>query len=199
MLVIGLTGGIGCGKSAVSERFEALGVPVIDADLVAREVVEPGQPALREIEGLFGESVITPEGTLDRARLRAIVFAEPEARRKLESLLHPLIRTRMRQRLRTLDCRYAILSIPLLLETDQWRDVDRVLVVDCNESTQIARVTQRDGVSVAQANAILAAQTPREQRLAKADDVIDNSGTLADLQPQVEALHEKYEVLGARN
>ncbi|MCB1758871.1 MAG: dephospho-CoA kinase [Gammaproteobacteria bacterium] len=197
MLVVGLTGGIGCGKSAVSDRFAALGVPVIDADLVAREVVAPGQPALREIAARFGEDLILADGTLDRAGLRSIVFDHPDARQALESILHPRIRATMRQRLEALDTAYAILAIPLLLETGQSRDVDRVLVVDCSESVQIARVTRRDKVSEAQARAILAVQTPRQNRLQHADDIIDNSGTLDALEPQIDRLHARYLELAA--
>jgi dephospho-CoA kinase len=199
MLVVGLTGGIGCGKSAVSDRFEALGAPVIDADRVARELVEPGQPALQQIAERFGAAMINADGTLDRARLRSTVFADPNARQALESLLHPRIRATMRERLQALDSAYAILAIPLLLETGQARDVDRVLVVDCSESDQVARVTLRDNVDEAQARAILAAQTPRQKRLEHADDIIDNTGTLDALQPQIDRLHAKYLELAAQH
>jgi dephospho-CoA kinase len=199
MLVVGLTGGIGCGKSAVSDRFEALGAPVIDADRVARELVEPGQPALQQIAERFGAAMINADGTLDRARLRSTVFADPNARQALESLLHPRIRATMRERLQALDSAYAILAIPLLLETGQARDVDRVLVVDCSESDQVARVTLRDNVDEAQARAILAAQTPRQKRLKHADDIIDNTGTLDALQPQIDRLHAKYLELAAQH
>ena len=192
MLVIGLTGGIGCGKSAVTDLFSRLGVPVIDADVVARQVVEPGSPALQQIRSRFGAGVVQADGSLDRGRLRRIIFHDPQARRDLEGILHPRIRQRMRQQLGALQAPYAILSIPLLLETGQAGDVDRVLVVDCPEAQQIERVCRRDGIDRARAEEILAAQVDRRQRLQAADDLIDNSGTLQQLVPQVEALHRKY-------
>lgn len=192
MLVIGLTGGIGCGKSAVAERFRRLGVPVIDADEAAREVVEPGTPGLARVRERFGEQVIGADGRLDRRRLREIVFSDPQARRDLEQILHPLIRRHMRRQLASLQVPYAILAIPLLLETGQTGEVDRVLVVDCPEAQQIERVCSRDGMDAASARAILAAQASREQRLQAADDVIDNSGPLEQLASQVRALHRKY-------
>jgi len=192
MLVIGLTGGIGCGKSAVTDLFTRLGVPVIDADETARQVVEPGTPALRQISERFGKQVILVDGRLDRRRLRHIVFSDPQARRDLEGILHPLIRQQMRQHLETLQTPYAVLSIPLLLETGQADTVDRVLVVDCPEALQIERVCRRDDIDPAQARDILTAQVSRQQRLQAADDLIDNSGTLERLIPQVEALHRKY-------
>ena len=192
MLVVGLTGGIGSGKSAVAELFRALGVPVIDADEAARAVVAPGTPGLERIRARFGDRVISRDGRLDRRRLRDIVFRDPAARRELEGILHPLIRRHMRDRLAALDTPYAILAIPLLLETGQTGDVDRVLVVDCPEQLQIERVRSRDGIDAAQAHAILDAQAGREQRLQAADDIIDNSGPRERLAPQVEALHRKY-------
>ena len=192
MLVIGLTGGIGCGKSAVTEIFSSLGVPVIDADRVAREVVEPGKPALEQIRARFGDQVLDRNGNLRRDRLRQQIFNDEEARKALEAMLHPLIRERMRRRLKTLNADYAILSIPLLLETGQENTVDRVLVVDCPEEIQLQRVCTRDGVSREQASAILEAQISRRQRLAAADDLIDNSGPLDALPPQVLALHHSY-------
>jgi dephospho-CoA kinase len=191
MLVIGLTGGIGCGKSRVSELFQQLGVPVIDADRVAREVVEPGQPALAEIRQRFGETVMLPTRGLDRKRLRAIVFQDPQARHDLEQILHPRIRARMQERLASLDTPYAILSIPLLLEAGQ-QTVDRVLVIDCPPEAQIERVCARDRITPEQAGKIMETQVDRQTRLAAADDLIDNTGPPEALKPQVQALHARY-------
>ena len=194
MLVIGLTGGIGSGKSAVSRCFERLGVPVIDADRVAREVVEPGQPALAEIAEAFGADLVRDDGSLDRARLRERVFADPDARRRLEGILHPRIRTRMRERLAALPAGtpYAVFVIPLLLETGQRDQVDRVLAVEAAESIRVARVLQRDGVSADQVRRIFAAQCSPEDRAAGADDMVLNEGSESELAAKVSALHEKY-------
>lgn len=192
--VIGLTGGIGSGKSAVSRCFERRGAPVIDADQVAREVVEPGEPALAEIAASFGADLIQPDGTLDRARLRERVFAAPDARRRLEAILHPRIRERMRDRLATLPAGtpYAILVIPLLLETGQRDLVDRILVVEAAEAVRVARVTGRDGVPEEQVRQIIAAQCSEADRAATADDLIRNEGSESELDAKVAALHEKY-------
>ena len=195
MLVIGLTGGIGCGKTAVTERFARLGVPIIDADRVAREVVEPGQSALEKIRLRFGDELLRSDGSLKRDRLRELIFSDEQARLELETILHPLIRRRMRDRLKTLKTDYAILAIPLLLETGQGETVNRILVVDCPEDTQIRRVCSRDGISGKRVRKILSAQSSRPERLAAADDVIDNSGTLSELAPQIQALHQSYLVL----
>ena len=192
MLVIGLTGGIGCGKSAVTYLFGQLGVPVIDADKVAREVVEPGQPALGLIEQRFGSHLLAADGSLDRRQLREIVFGDPQAREDLESILHPRIRQTMRRRLEALSAPYAILSIPLLQETGQTDTVDRVLVVDCTEEVQVERVCRRDRIGSENVRAILAAQSSRAEKLNIADDVIENSGPREALVPQVEALHRSY-------
>ncbi|MCP4285041.1 MAG: dephospho-CoA kinase [Gammaproteobacteria bacterium] len=192
MFVVGLTGGIGCGKSAVTDLFEQLGVPVIDADKVAREVVEPNQPALAMIERRFGSDLVASDGNLDRARLREIVFDNQQARQDLESILHPRIRQTMRLRLEALDSPYAILSIPLLLETGQTSTVDRILVVDCTQQVQIERVCKRDRTTTKNVQAILKAQSSRAEKLEIADDVIDNSGQLETLAPQVESLHLSY-------
>ena len=185
MLVVGLTGGIGCGKSAVTEIFAQLGVPVIDADKVAREVVEPGQPALAAIRRRFGSHVLSSDGSLDRRKLRDLVFNDEQARQDLEAILHPQIRQTMRQRLAAVNTPYAILSIPLLQESGQSDTVDRVLVVDCTEEIQLERVRLH-------VRAILAAQSSRQEKLRIADDVIDNSGRMEALRPQVEALHRSY-------
>ena len=192
MLAIGLTGGIGSGKSAVTRLFRELDVPVLDADEVAREVVAPGEPALQRIRERFGPAILQSDGSLDRQQLRALIFDDPDARLALESLLHPAIRRRMRSRLAELQAAYAICAIPLLVETGQANDFDRVLVIDCPEEVQIQRVTARDQVDREQVRAILAAQADRATRLAVADDVIDNAGPVEALPPQVERLHQRY-------
>jgi dephospho-CoA kinase len=199
MLVVGLTGGIGSGKTAVSDRFARLGVPVIDADRLSRELVAKGQPALAEIAATFGSGVLSPGGGLDRAALGQRVFPDPAARRCLEQILHPRIRAAMQARIAALDAPYVILVIPLLLETGQTDLVDRVLVVDATPEQQRARIRQRDGFSEARIEQILAAQTDRASRLAAADDVIRNDGTPADLDPAVAALHAKYLAISARS
>ncbi|MES9844222.1 MAG: dephospho-CoA kinase [Candidatus Sedimenticola sp. 6PFRAG5] len=192
MLTVGLTGGIGSGKSAVTRLFEDLGVPVIDADQASREVVKPGQPALQQLAQRFGDQIIDSRGELLRKALREIVFTDVQARKDLEAILHPLIRQRIDQQLGELSDPYAVLAIPLLIETGASYQVDRILVVDCSASEQIRRVSNRDGVSEAQVEAILATQASREQRLKAADDVIENSGTIEELKPRVAALHRKY-------
>ena len=194
MLLIGLTGGIGSGKSAVSRCFERRGVPVIDADRVAREVVEPGEPGLAEIAAAFGKDLVRADGTLDRALLRERVFADPDARHGLEAILHPRIRERMRDRLAALPAGtpYAVLVIPLLLETGQRDLVDRVLVVEAAEPLRIARVTGRDDVPEEQVRRIIAAQCADADRAAAADDLIRNEGSESELDAKVAALHEKY-------
>lgn len=192
MLVIGLTGGIGSGKTTVCRHFAALGVPVIDTDLIAREVVAPGQPGLTKVTDTFGLEILAPDGTLDRARLRERIFADTEARHTLESILHPLIRTRMEEQLAALQAPYAIVAIPLLVETGRREHLDRILVVDSPEELQIARVCQRDEVKREQAEAILKAQCSRASRLAVADDVIYNTDDLAALEAQVSQMHRRY-------
>ena len=191
-LVIGLTGGIGSGKSTVAALFRRHGVPVIDADAVAREVVEPGQPALEEIARVFGEQVLDDAGALDRRALRARVFDDDTLRHRLEAIVHPRIRARMADRLGRLDAPYAILEIPLLVETGQHRLVDRTLVVDAPREAQISRTRERDGVEVTQIERILDAQAGRARRIEAADDVIGNEGGIEALDAQVAALHERY-------
>ncbi|MET0013322.1 MAG: dephospho-CoA kinase [Sedimenticola sp.] len=198
MFTVGLTGGIGSGKSVVTRRFADLGVPVIDADLVAREVVEPGQPALAEITARFGSQLLDDEGKLRRKALREIIFNDNKAREDLEAILHPRIRQRMQQKLESLNAPYTILAIPLLVETAQQDRVDRVLVVDCTVDEQIRRVSQRDGITSEQACAILDTQATREQRLGVANDIIDNSGTIEDLDASVRALHRQYLALSEK-
>lgn len=191
-LVIGLTGGIGSGKTAVSDAFSEFGIVVIDADVVAREVVEPGEPALNAIAEKFGENILTASGTLDRAKLREIVFNNEADKQWLNNLLHPLIRERMQSQLQNADSIYCILSAPLLVENNMQNMVDRVLVVDVPESLQITRTTQRDNQQPQQVQNIINAQANRQQRLDAADDVIDNSGDLKSLKKQVEILHGQY-------
>lgn len=198
MLVAGLTGGIGCGKSTASECFIALDVPVIDADQVARQVVEPGSEALGKIAAHFGDQLIQADGTLDRPALRRIVFDNERERNWLEALLHPLIRDRILDTLEQLDQdghSYAILASPLLLETDQHLLISRVIVVDVPESTQIERTMQRDGMEEAQVRQILAAQMDRDERLKHADFVLDNNGSPEHLKQAVAELHPKLKQL----
>lgn len=192
MLVIGLTGGIASGKSAAADRFAAHGVPVIDTDLLAREVVEPGTRGLEAVRRAFGDAVIGPDGALDRRRLRERIFADEEARTRLNAIIHPLIGELIRQRLAALTAPYAILVVPLLVEGGLSRQVDRILVIDVAEDTQIHRVMARDAVSREQAAAVLRAQASRDERLGRADDVITNDGSMEALNAAVDTLHERY-------
>jgi dephospho-CoA kinase len=189
---VGLTGGIASGKSTVTRLFEALGVPIIDTDLLAREVVAPGEPLLARIAARFGPGVLAADGSLDRAALRAIVFAEAAARADLEQLTHPAIRARLEARSAVLGGPYQVLVIPLLVETGGRTPMDRVLVVDCSEALQIRRLQARDGTPLEQARQILAAQATREARLAMANDVIVNEGDLAAVRDRVASLHATY-------
>jgi dephospho-CoA kinase len=192
VLVIGLTGGIGSGKTTVARRFAAHGVPVLDADEIARELVEPGQPALIEIAERFGADILEPSGRLDRARLRHIVFADPGRRRTLEGLLHPRVREAMEGRIGAMDAPYCVLCIPLLLESGMRDLVDRILVVDAPEQLQYRRTRERDRLSEQEIRAILRAQTDRGERLAAAHEVIVNDAGLEQVYAQVEALHDLY-------
>ncbi|MCP5158787.1 MAG: dephospho-CoA kinase [Gammaproteobacteria bacterium] len=198
MLVVGLTGGIGSGKTVVSDHFATrLGVPVIDTDLIARELVEPGQPALAEIATEFGAECLDDRGHLDRVRLREQVFVNQVGRRRLEAILHPRIRAVARQRIAALKAPYCLLVIPLLAETGMTELVDRVLVVDTPEAEQIRRVIARDQINETQARRILAAQASRAQRLALADEVLENFGDLAKLALPIADLHRHYLRLAA--
>jgi len=197
MLVVALTGGIGSGKSAVSRHLESLGVPVIDADRLARQLVAPGSPALTEIQATFGEHLVDDTGCLDRAALRGIVFDNPEQRRHLEAILHPRIRQAMQEWLSEQHAPYAVLVIPLLFETGQTTLADRVLVVDCELARQIDRVSERDGLSELQIQQILDAQVDRETRLRGADDVIENNGSLEELIAATEEMHRRYLALAS--
>ncbi len=192
MFVVGLTGGAASGKTTVAGFFSRLGAPVIDADEAARAVVAPGAPGLAAVTERFGASVLNQAGALDRPRMRALVFADANARRALEAIIHPRVRAWMTARLDALQAPYAILCIPLLVESGGGYPIDRIVVVDCAQEQQVARLTARDHCSEQQARAMLAAQCPREQRLAVADDVIENSGDPQALERQVQALHEAY-------
>jgi dephospho-CoA kinase len=197
MLSVGLTGGIASGKSAVANEFAALGATVIDTDVIAREVVEPGQPGLAEIEREFGRDVLQPDGGLDRAAMRRLVFAEPARRARLEALLHPLIRAQTLAALAAARGPYAIVVVPLLVETDFTALVDRILVVDCEPDTQRRRLMARDGTTAAEADRMIAAQASRGARLRVADDVLHNDGDLAELRAAVARLDTRYRRLGA--
>lgn len=192
VFTIGLTGGIGSGKSAVANQFRALGIDVIDADQAARQAVEVGSDTLKAIAHHFGEEALLEDGSLNRAYLRKLVFDHPQHRQWLESLLHPIIRDLIGQALQHVNGPYAILESPLLLETDQHLRVDRVLVVDVPEAVQIKRATIRDGSSESQILAIMKNQLTREQRLSRADDILDNSGSPGDLTDAVAQLHKQY-------
>jgi dephospho-CoA kinase len=196
-LRVALTGGIATGKSVVADLFAALGVPVIDTDVIARQVVEPGEPALAEVVEAFGRGVLGADGRLERRRLRELIFSDPSARRRLEAILHPAIRAEMERQSRAADGPYQLLVIPLLTEGGQRDHVDRVLLVDAAESLQVERLMNRDSVTREQALASLAAQATRDARLAFADDVIDNTGSTEDLRKTVAALNEQYRQLAA--
>jgi dephospho-CoA kinase len=198
MFVVGITGGIGSGKSAVSDRFKRLGIKVVDADIASREVVKPGQPALAAISEHFGADVIQADGSLDRAHLRALVFAKPDERIWLERLLHPLINEYLRQELASATSPYAILVSPLLKETGQSRFTHRILVVDVPENVQLARTMARDSNDETQVKAIMAAQASRQSRLAIADDVIQNDAGFEALDAAVATLHQRYLALAAQ-
>lgn len=190
---VALTGGIASGKSEIERRFAALGAAVVDADQIARELVEPGQTALHEIVDAFGDTMLSDEGTLDRVAMRARVFNDADARIQLEAILHPRIREIMKSRAAAALSDYALLSIPLLVESGGMYDwIDRVLVVDVPFDLQLQRLLLRPGIDAALAENILASQTGRDQRLAIADDVIENSGSFAALDAQVERLHHRY-------
>jgi dephospho-CoA kinase len=192
MFVVGITGGIGSGKTAVSDRFAALGIEIVDADLASRVVVEPGRPALEDIAAHFGQEVIAEDGSLDRAALRAKVFADETERRWLEALLHPRIAEEIRSGLAAARSPYAVLVSPLLVEAGQAAFVDRILVVDVPVETQVARTVARDANSDEQVRRIIAAQASRDDRLAWADDVIENDGGLDALDAAVAEHHARY-------
>lgn len=194
MLVVGLTGGIGSGKSEAAALFAARGVPVIDTDAIAHALVAPGQLALQAIAKAFGTEVLQADGTLNRAWMRQRIFGDPAARQTLEHILHPLIREEVQQSLaRHAGAAYQIVMVPLLFETGAYAQmIDRSLLIDCDETLQVSRAMARSGLSESEVRAIMAAQWSREQRLAAADDVIRNDGNLQELAEQVQAKHEKY-------
>ena len=194
---VALTGGIASGKSTVARLFAALGVPVIDTDVIAREVVEPGQPALAEVVAAFGEDVLDDTGRLDRRRLRERIFSDPQARRRLEAILHPAIRRGMERQSSEAGGAYQLLVIPLLAEGGRRDHVDRVLLVDVPEELQVERLMQRDGASAEQARAALRAQATRAARRAIADDLLQNTGSAEDLRNAVAQLHARYVALAS--
>jgi dephospho-CoA kinase len=190
---VGLTGGIGSGKTTVADMFAARGAAIIDTDQIAHALTAPGGLAIQEIKGQFGEAFLTPEGAMDRAAMRAYVFQEPAAKARLEAILHPLIRIETERAAAQALGDYLIFAVPLLVESRNWKHrVSRVLVVDCQEETQVRRVISRSGLAESQVRAIMQAQATRTERLAAADDVIDNDGDAIDLVPQVDRLHAVY-------
>jgi dephospho-CoA kinase len=199
LLQIGLTGGIGCGKTTVANMFAALGAAIVDTDLLAHSMTVAGGPAMAAIRAEFGDAYITPDGALDRAAMRALVFADPGAKRRLEAILHPLIRAAAEAEAQAAQGAYVIFVVPLLIESGNWHArVARVLAIDCPEALQISRVMARNGLQEAQVKAIMAAQVTRQQRLAAADDVIVNDDGIGSLAPQVEKLHRAYIAISAR-
>ena len=191
-MIVGLTGGIGSGKSEVSRRFENLGIDVIDADVISRDVVSIGKPALNKIAVHFGQQILNTDKTLNRGKLRELIFNNQSEKKWLEDLLHPLVRTEIISQLNKSKSAYQILSSPLLLETSQQDIVDRILVVDADESLQISRAMQRDANNPDQIKKIMSTQMDRSKRCAKADDIISNHGDLDELDTQVKQLHSFY-------
>jgi dephospho-CoA kinase len=187
-----LTGGIASGKTAVSNIFEKLGVPIIDTDRIAREIVKPGQPALAEIKRQFGDEYLKPDGSLDRAKMREKIFSDSYAKARLQDILHPIIAAGVSDQVTQLHSAYCILVVPLFAEFQIFRWVDWILVVDVPEGVQVDRLQKRDGISFELAHAILDSQSNRKKRLSIADDVIVNTGSLSELETKVEALHRKY-------
>ncbi len=196
MLVVGLTGGIGSGKSTVAKLFADLGVPIIDADVVSHDITQPNMPAFVSIVKHFGQAIVSDDGTLDRAKLRQIIFSDPKQRLWLEHLLHPLIRETMKEQINQLSSAYCIAVIPLLLEVEFYSFINRILVIDAPEHQQIERVVARDKGSKTDIEAILKTQASRKDRKVRAHDLIINDGKIADLIPQVQELHEKYLSIG---
>lgn len=195
--LVGLTGGIGSGKSAAADRFAALGAGLVDTDLIAHQLTAPGGHALDALRASFGAEIVGSDGAMDRAVMRARAFADPAARQRLEAILHPLIRAEAAAQVASLSAvPYVVLVVPLLVESGHYRDdCQRICVVDCPEALQVERVTRRSGLPAEQVQAIMAAQVSRQERLAAADDVIDNSGDLASLHRQVDVLHARYSAM----
>jgi len=192
MFIVGLTGGIGSGKTVASDRFEELGVKVVDADIASRVVVENGQPALHSIEGKFGSDVISDDGSLNRAKLREIIFKDNEAKSWLEALLHPLIAKHISDEISRATSKYAVLVSPLLFETSQFEMCNRTLLIDVSKEAQILRTAARDNVSKSQVEKIISSQMDRDQKINKADDVIVNDGEINDLISKIDDIHQKY-------
>lgn len=199
-MLIALTGGIASGKTLVSDRLASKGVPVVDTDRIAREVVQPESTGLAAVVEAFGPDILDRHGVLDRSTMRERVFADPAGRERLESILHPLIEHEARRQVDAhSDADYVLLVVPLLVESGLFEDADRVVVVDVPESIQIERLTARDGIDETQARSMLSAQAGREERLAAADDVIDNSGSRAELNAAVDELHERLTAISRRH
>jgi dephospho-CoA kinase len=196
VLIVGLTGGIASGKSTATHYFETLDTPVIDADIIARQCVQPEQVALKKISTRFGTDIIDTAGQLNRAALRAIIFNDSGARQDLEAILHPLIRAEMQRQIKLLSSPYCILAIPLLIETGQTDLVDRILLIDCDEKLQYQRLRQRDNLDDKTIAAMIQAQASRQQRQAAADDIAINNGTIAELQTQLLQYHQRYLLAG---
>lgn len=196
MLVVGLTGGIGSGKSSVATLFAECGAPIIDTDIIARELVAPKQPAFDSIIHHFGQDLVMPDGTLNRTQLREIIFTDTKERLWLENLLHPLIKKEMEHQINQLQAPYCIVIIPLLFEVEFYSMINRILVIDAPEALQIERVMTRDNVPKTKVQSILKTQTTRRIRLSRAHDVITNDGHKKDLLPQVKRLHELYTQIG---
>lgn len=197
---IGLTGGIGSGKSSAAGVFHELGAGVVDTDEIARELTAPGGAAIPGIRGQFGADYIAADGSLDRARMRRLVFGDPASKTALEAILHPLIREQSRARIAAARQPYVLVVVPLLLETGAYRElINRVLVVDCSEEQQIARTMQRSRLTADEVRAIMATQLPRRERLARADDVLHNDDDIAAMRRQVEALHDRYLALSCQS
>jgi dephospho-CoA kinase len=190
---VGLTGGIGCGKTSATDIFAELGAGVVDTDVISRELTAAGGAAMPQIEREFGAAFVQPDGSLDRARMRELVFADPAAKRRLEAILHPLIREETRRQIEASSAPYVLLVVPLLLETGSYSDLtDRVLVVDCDEARQVERVMARSGLTADAVRGIMKAQIGRAERLARADDVLTNDADINQLRHEVTALHQKY-------
>ncbi len=192
MLIIGLTGGIGSGKSVASDKFASLGITVVDADVASRTVVEPGKPALKEIEDHFGPEVLEKNGTLNRSKLREIITSNAKERKWLESVLHPRIGEQITKEISESKSPYTLFVAPLLLETNSQAMCSRIVVVDVPQEIQIKRTAQRDQVSSDQVEKLVSAQMKRDSRLERADDVLSNTGTIEELEKKVEELHKKY-------
>ena len=198
LLRVGLTGGIGSGKTTVKNFFDELGAPTIDADEISHRITKPGQAAFDEVVALFGKESLDETGNLDRKRLRALIFDEPDLKQKLEAIIHPRVRAQIREFTDRVDYPYCIICIPLLLETGAQSTVDRVLVVDAPEELQVARVNRRDNAEERQTRSIIRSQAGREQKLNAAHDIIVNDGNINDLKAQVENLHKRYMMMGSQ-